>query len=383
MIDVRLMQGNEACASGALAAGALFFAGYPITPSSEIAELMAERLPLAGGTFIQMEDEIASMAAVIGASLTGAKAFTATSGPGFSLKQENIGYAAATEVPCVVINVQRGGPSTGLPTSPSQSDVMQTRWGTHGDHPVIVLSPFSVQECFDLTVKAFNFAEQFRTPVILLLDEVIAHLRERVTVPESSQVTKRKGPGVSPGQYYPYANDASMIPPMADFGDGYRFHVTGLAHDINGSPTGVSSVVEQYLYRLNHKLDKYLEQIILCEEVELADTEIVVVAYGCTARSALEAVYLARQNGLKVGMLRLITIWPFPETTIRKWRGRKFLLPEMNCGQLAGELARVVGEENVHSITRIDGELITPDQILSKIMGVAKDVSGYSPVLSD
>lgn len=234
MSVARLMQGNEAVAEGALAAGVLFYAGYPITPSTEIAEIMAERLPLSGGTFIQMEDEIGSMAAIIGASLTGLKTLTATSGPGFSLIQENLGYAIATEIPCVVVNVQRGGPSTGLPTSPAQADVMQARWGTHGDHPIIAITPSSVQECYELTVKAFNFAEEFRIPVILLLDEVIGHLREKVVLPQGLTIVARKRPVVPPSKYIPYENNQSMIPAMANFGEGYRYHVTGLTHDEKG-----------------------------------------------------------------------------------------------------------------------------------------------------
>ncbi len=368
------MQGNEACAEGALMAGARFFAGYPITPSSEIAELMAEKLPLAGGSFIQMEDEIASMAAVIGASLAGVKALTATSGPGFSLKQENLGYAAATEIPCVVVNVMRGGPSTGLPTSPAQADVMQARWGTHGDHPVIVLSPYSVQECFELAVKSFNFAEEFRVPVILLMDEVIGHLRERVELPDAVEVVDRKKPVVPPDKYYPYENDASMVPAMANFGDGYRHHVTGLIHDITGLPSGKPAVTEKLLGRLNHKLDRYLDRITLYEEVAVEDAELVVFAYGCTARSALEAVNAARGSGLKVGLFRPKTIWPFPVEQLEKLSGKTFLVPEMNCGQLVGEVERVVGRRQVHRLNRFDGELITPDEILLKIQEVMSGV---------
>ncbi|HWJ03380.1 MAG TPA: 2-oxoacid:acceptor oxidoreductase subunit alpha, partial [Verrucomicrobiae bacterium] len=280
MSKAQLMQGNEACAKGALAAGVRFYAGYPITPSTEIAELMAEELPLVGGTFIQMEDEIASMAAVIGASLAGSKALTATSGPGFSLKQENLGYAIATEVPCVVVNVQRSGPSTGLPTAPAQADVMQAKWGTHGDHPVIALCPSSVQECYELTVTAFNFAEEFRTAVIMLMDEVVGHLREKVELPESLPVVNRKKPSVPPERYVPYENDDSMIPAMANFGEGYRYHVTGLTHGENGLPTGKPEVAGRALDRLMQKFDPYLDRIQLLEEIYLEDAELVVVAYG-------------------------------------------------------------------------------------------------------
>ncbi|MDI6879800.1 MAG: 2-oxoacid:acceptor oxidoreductase subunit alpha [Desulfitobacteriaceae bacterium] len=374
MSKARLMQGNEACAEGALAAGVRFYAGYPITPSTEIAEIMAEKLPLLGGTFIQMEDEIGSMAAVIGASLTGAKSLTATSGPGFSLKQENLGYAIATEVPCVVVNVQRGGPSTGLPTSPAQADVMQAKWGTHGDHPMIALSPSSVQECYELTVKAFNFAEEFRTVVIMLMDEVVGHLREKVELPESLPVENRKKPTVSPDQYVPFANDPSLIPAMANFGEGYRYHVTGLTHGENGLPTGKPEVTAKFLKRLTQKLDPYLERIQLWEEAYLADAELIVLAYGCTARPVREAIDAARREGLKVGLFRPITIWPFPSREIAKYKGRKFLVPEMNNGQLVGEVERVFGFEGVERLNRIDGELITVTEILEKIREVMSHV---------
>ena len=372
MSKARLMQGNEACAEGALAAGVRFYAGYPITPSTEIAEIMAERLPLMGGTFIQMEDEIGSMAAVVGASLTGAKALTATSGPGFSLKQENIGYAIATEVPCVVVNVQRGGPSTGLPTSPAQADVMQARWGTHGDHPVIALCPSSVQECYELTVQAFNFAEEFRTVVIMLMDEVVGHLREKVELPDELPVVNRKKPDVPPDRYIPFENNDSRIPAMANFGEGYRHHVTGLTHGQNGLPTGKPEVAGRFLERLTQKLDPYLERIQLWEKAWLEDAELVVVAFGCTARPAREAIEAARAEGLKVGLFRPITIWPFPAQEIAKQRGRKILVPEMNSGQLVGEVERVFGQENIYRLNRIDGELITPAEILEKIREVMK-----------
>jgi len=365
MSKARLMQGNEAVAEGALAAGVLFYAGYPITPSTEIAEIMAERLPLIGGTFIQMEDEIGSMAAIIGASLTGLKTLTATSGPGFSLKQENLGYAIATEVPCVVVNVQRGGTSTGLPTSPAQADVMQARWGTHGDHPIIALTPSSVQECYELAVTAFNFAEEFRIPVILLMDEVIGHLREKVILPQELTIVDRKRPAVPPSECIPYENNASMIPAMANFGDGYRYHVTGLTHN---------EVTKKFMERLNQKLNPYLERIQLVEEVQLDDAELIVVAYGCTARSALEAVRIARSLGLKVGLFRPITIWPFPQKQLETYSNRKYLVVEMNCGQLVGEIERIFGYKAVERLNRIDGELITPQEVLGRIREVLQNV---------
>lgn len=364
------MQGNEAVAEGALAAGVLFYAGYPITPSTEIAEIMAERLPMIGGSFIQMEDELGSMAAIIGASLTGLKTMTATSGPGFSLKQENLGYAIATEIPCVVVNVQRGGPSTGSPTSPAQADVMQAKWGTHGDHPIIVLTPSSVQECYELAVTAFNFAEEFRIPVILLVDEVIGHLREKVILPQKLTIVDREKPDVSPSKYIPYKNNESMIPAMANFGDGYRYHVTGLTHNEKGLPTGNPEVIKRFMQRLTQKLNSYLDRIQLVEGLQLDDAELIVVAYGCTSRSALEAVHIARGDGVKVGLFRPITIWPFPQKQLEKYVDRKYLVVEMNSGQLVGEVERIFGYKAVKSLNRMDGELITPREVLDKIQEV-------------
>ncbi len=371
----RLMQGNEAVAEGALAAGIRFFAGYPITPSTEVAEILAERLPEVGGKFIQMEDEIASMAAIIGASLAGVKSLTATSGPGFSLKQENLGYATMAEVPCVVVNVQRSGPSTGIPTAPAQGDVMQARWGTHGDHPAIALCPASVAECFDLTVRAVNFAEKYRTPVILLMDEVIGHMRERVVLPPADQVmvVDRKKPAVGPDRYYAYRPDEDGVPPMANFGEGYRYHVTGLVHDEAGNPSTNPKIAEQLIYRLHNKIDSRLDEIVAVEEMETADAEVVVVAYGGVARSARRAVKEARQAGLPVGLIRPITIWPFPEQAIHQLadRAKRFVVAEMNLGQLRGEVERVVkGRAMVTGVNRVDGELVTPAEILAAIKEV-------------
>lgn len=310
---VKLLQGNEACVEGAIAAGLTFFAGYPITPSTEIAELLAERMPQVGGRFMQMEDEIASMAAVIGGSLTGAKSMTATSGPGFSLKQENLGFAMFTEIPCVVVNVMRGGPSTGLPTSPAQADIMQARWGTHGDHPVIAIYPASVPETYELTIKAFNFAEKYRTPVILLLDEVIGHMRERIEIPATPQVpiVDRAKPTVAKDKYLPFDNTLGDVPPLANFGEGYRYHVTGLMHDQTGFPTSVPAKVVAKQERLENKINNNLDDIIMWDTQDMEDAEIGIFAYGATARSAARAVHLAREQGIKVGLMRPITIWPF------------------------------------------------------------------------
>ena len=368
----KLLQGNEACAAGAIAAGCRFFAGYPITPASEIAERLSVRLPQVEGTFIQMEDEIASMGAIIGASLAGAKSMTATSGPGFSLMQENLGYACIAEVPCVVVNVMRGGPSTGLPTNPAQGDVMQARWGTHGDHPIIVLSASSVLECFTLTVKAFNFSERYRTPVILLLDEVVAHMREKVVLPEPSEVEviDRVKPSVPPEWYLPYEDTSFGVPPMGIFGEGYRYHVTGLTHDIRGFPTLRQDEIEPFLARLFRKIATHSDDIRLVEHFMTVDAEIVIIAYGCVARSARRAVLEARTQGMKVGMLKLITLWPFPRSFVQLLvkAGKTLFVPEMNMGQISREVKRVnEGMAQVLTLNKIDGTIISPKEILAKI----------------
>jgi 2-oxoglutarate ferredoxin oxidoreductase subunit alpha len=365
------MQGDEACAEGALAAGCRFYAAYPITPATEIAEILARRLPQVGGFFIQMEDESASIAAVIGASVGGAKAMTATSGPGFSLMQENIGYAAMAEIPCLIVDVQRLGPSTGRPTSPSQGDVMQARWGTHGDHPIIALSPSSVRETFDLTVQAFNFAERYRTPVILLMDEVIGHMRERVELPDPATIVRaeRAGTTVPPEWYKPYENLTTDVPPLVPFGEGYRYHITGLHHDERGYPTERQDEVEPWLERIFRKIERGLSDILLYDSDGVEDAETLVVAYGATARSARHAVELARGRGRKVGLLKLKTIWPFPEEVVEQAAERlhHVVVPEMNMGQLVLEVERVVGRHKVRRVNRADGEMIQPAQILAAI----------------
>ena len=370
--NVRVITGNEACAEGALAAGMRFYAGYPITPSSEIAEVLSYLLPKHKGVFIQMEDEIASIGAIIGASLTGIKSMTATSGPGFSLMQENIGFAVMAEVPCVIVNVMRGGPSTGLPTLPSQGDVMQARWGTHGDHQIIALAPFSVRETFELTVRAFNLAEKYRTPVIMLLDEIVGHVNEKVTLPDPDEleIIDRVKPDVDPAKYLPYQHTESKVPPMADFGSGYRFHVTGLAHDETGFPTNNSEEIRKLMFRLNDKIALHRDDIVEVEEYMLDDAEVAIVSYGSTARSVRHAVRLARDFGLKVGMLRLKTIWPFAEKEIRRLAQRVgyILVAELNLGQIAHEVEWAVnGDCPVFKIGRIDGDPINPNQILDKI----------------
>lgn len=372
MTKARLMQGNQACAEGMIAAGVRFFAGYPITPSTEVAEILAEELPKIGGKFIQMEDEIASMGATLGASLTGVKAITATSGPGFSLKQELIGYGCMAEIPCVIVNVQRMGPSTGLPTSPAQGDVMQARWGTHGDHGIIVLSPGSVRESFDVAVAAVNFSERYRTPVILLLDEVIGHMRERVELPETSEVKvlNRKVPTGPAEEYQAFKPDADGVPPMAPFGEGYYYHVTGLVHTYSGMPSGGGAVTNELVRRLETKITRAQKDITLYTEDGIEGADVVVVTYGGSSRAAGAAVKEARKKGAKVGILKLITIWPFPsELVIEKTKNAKtIIVPELNMGQLVGEIERYVGRDRVVSVTRVDGELFEPEEILEPIL---------------
>jgi 2-oxoglutarate ferredoxin oxidoreductase subunit alpha len=320
-----------------------------------------------------MEDEIASLGAVIGASLAGVKAMTATSGPGFSLMQENLGFACIAEVPCVIVNVMRGGPSTGLPTHVSQGDVMQARWGTHGDHPIIVLAAATTRECFELTVRAFNLAEKYRTPVILLTDEVVAHTREIMTLPpsEAVEVVNRVRPTVPPEWYIPYEDNARGVPPMGIFGDGYRYHVTGLMHDVRGFPTERHDEVEPLVRRLFRKIQQHFADIMWVREDLMADAEIMVVAYGSVARSAHRAVHEARERGVKAGLMQLITLWPFPRQLLepRLRQVRAVLVPELNLGQISREVKRVnQGVTRVNTLNRIDGDLITPDEIVEQLV---------------
>jgi 2-oxoglutarate ferredoxin oxidoreductase subunit alpha len=371
-VTAQLLQGNHACALGALASGCRFFAGYPITPSSEIAEVMARELPKLGGKFIQMEDEIASMAAVIGGSVGGLKALTATSGPGFSLMQENLGYAIVAEIPCVVINVMRAGPSTGLPTSPSQGDVMQARWGTHGDHPIIALAPASVPEAFALTATAFNLAEKYRTPVLVLMDEVVGHMREKVDLPalQPAEIVNREMPSVPPEWYEPFGNPPSDVPPLAPFGEGYRYHITGLIHDSRGFPTSRVDEVQAWVDRIFRKIERNMDEIAMWEEDGLEDALVVVVAYGATARAARQALKVARARyGRKVGLLRLKTLWPFPEEVLERVseNAQRIVVAEMNLGQIALEVERIVGRKKVLRVGRADGQMVTPDQIVDAI----------------
>jgi 2-oxoglutarate ferredoxin oxidoreductase subunit alpha len=367
-----LLQGNEAVVEGALRAGCRFFAGYPITPATEISEMLSARLPQEDGTFIQMEDEIASLGAVIGASLAGVKSMTATSGPGFSLMQENLGFAAIAEVPCVIVNVMRGGPSTGLPTLPSQSDVMQARWGTHGDHPVIALCASTVRECYDITLRAFNLSEKFRTPVIVLVDEVVAHMREKVVLSddETVEIFDRIKPTVPPEWYIPYEDNPRGVPAMANFGEGYRYHVTGLTHDIRGFPTMRPDEIGPFIARLFRKISQHFSEIQRAEFYQTDDAEITVIAYGSVARSAKRAVSEAREKGIKAGLLKLETIWPFPRSAIEKILqvSKTVIVPEMNMGQVSREVKRVNrGVARVVTYNKVDGTIITPEEILTKI----------------
>lgn len=373
MAEPRLVQGNAACALGAIAAGCGFYAGYPITPSSEIAEQMARLLPDRGGAYIQMEDEIASLAACVGASLCGAKAMTATSGPGFSLMQEHIGFAAMTEVPVVIVDVMRSGPSTGRPTSPAQGDVMQARWGTHGDHPIIVLAPASVREIHDLTVRAFNLAERFRTPVILAYDEVIGHVREQVELSEVEPVERRRPTG-SPGDYTPFADVEDGVPPLAAFGDGYRFHVTGLAHDEHGFPTNDAAIAGAQLERMHRKIETCLGEIVEVERYLLEDAEVCVFAYGIVATAARDAVHEARSRGIRAGLLRPLTLWPFPDEAVRQTAAGvdRLIVAELNRGQLVREVERAAaGEARIEGCFRSDGEPILPGELLERLTGAA------------
>lgn len=373
---IRVMTGNEACAEAAIAAGLGFFGGYPITPSSEISEILSNLLPRTGGAFIQMEDEIGAMGSVIGASLAGAKALTATSGPGFSLKQENIGYACMTEVPCVIVNVMRGGPSTGLPTLPAQGDVMQARWGTHGDHQIIVLTPRGVREVYDLTIRAFNLAEIYRTPVILLYDEIIGHVNEKVELPESVQIVERAKPDAnSTENYLPFEYTDSDVPPMISFGEGCRFHVSGLAHDETGFPTNNPEKIDQLLRRLDRKIVRHADKIIQVDDDIRDDSQVAIFAYGSTARAAGRAAKLAREEGIKVSFMAPLTLWPFPTDFVRRLgkSAPHIIVPELNLGQMAHEVEWAVsGSAQVHRINRVDGDPISPPEILEQIREVAK-----------
>lgn len=367
--NVRFIQGNEACVEGALYAGVEFFAGYPITPSTEIAECLAGRLPEQGGKFIQMEDEIASMCAIVGASLTGRKVMTATSGPGFSLKQEAIGYACMAEIPCVIANVQRGGPSTGNPTHVSQGDVNQARWGTHGDHNIIALTASNHQDIFSITVDAFNLAETYRTPVVLLLDEAVGHLREKLTIPEQGEIptVDRLRTALPKGvDYHPYLPREDGRLPMSDFGGDHRYNVTGLFHDMWGFPSNNPKIVNGLLRHLMDKIDNNVHSITRYKEYWMEDAEYVFISYGSSARSAIHLAKTRRAKGERIGVLELQSIWPFPKELVREKcaDAKAVLVIEMNMGQVLAQVkAAVKRPGRVFLANRIDGKLITPSDI--------------------
>mgnify|MGYP000787859897 CR=1 FL=1 len=371
-----LLQGNEACVMGAIKAGMRLFAGYPITPSSEIAEQSSILLPKVGGKFLQMEDEIGGIAATLGASIAGKKAMTASSGPGISLKQELLGYGYIAEIPMVLADIQRGGPSTGLPTKVSQADVMQAKWGTHGDHATIAYAPCSIPECYSLTVKAFNMAERFRQPVLVMADEVIGHMREKITIPEPGtyEVIDRKKPTVAPDDFVPYRPDADDVPPMPAFGDGYRWHVTGLTTNEWGFPTNDAPDIDLKANRIIRKVDRCRDEIVEYREDFMEDAEIVVISYGSVSRSSLRAIRELREQGVKVGHFRPITLWPFPDKEIAAFskKVKHIIVPELNAGQMVLEVERAVkGNCEVHAKNLINGELYKPAEIMSFIKEVA------------
>ncbi|HON43781.1 MAG TPA: 2-oxoacid:acceptor oxidoreductase subunit alpha [Planctomycetota bacterium] len=375
---VHFMNGDYACAEGAIRAGCTFFAGYPITPATEIAERMSRRLPAISGIFIQMEDEIASMNAILGASWGGAKAMTATSGPGFTLMMENFGLGMITETPCVVVNVQRGGPSTGLPTMVGQADMMQAKWGSHGDYEVIALAPSSPQECYDLTIKAFEYAETYRMPVLVMMDETVGHMSERVIYPEPEaiQPTPRKYTKLPPEEYLPYrTTPENLVAEMAPVGQGYNIHMTGLTHNTKGYPEITTRAQAEMMDRLVNKVRKNADKIILTEEKYLDDAEIIIVSYGISGRIAEYPIEQARKEGIKVGLFRLITVWPFPEKRIAELASniKAYIVPEINMGQIGLEVERCAhGKTNVIPVTHPGGGLHSPQQILEVIRRAAK-----------
>ena len=377
LTGVHFIDGDHACCEGALAAGARFAAGYPITPSTEVVERFAARIPTVGGAFIQMEDELAASIAILGAVWGGAKAFTVTSGPGFSLMMEHIGLAVMTETPCVFVNVQRGGPSTGLPTLPAQADLMQARWGSHGDYEIIALSPNSPQECFDLTIQAFNLSERFRVPVMFMMDECVGHMTEKVVIPpaEEIEIYPRRHTRLTGADYRPFEPEEDLVPAMAHAGEGYRFHVTGLTHDESGYPSMTVPAQDRLVRRLQQKVLRAADDLVSCDEEGLEDAEVVVVSYGITSRVAQRAIGLARERGVRVGKLRLITVWPFPERRIRALAGqvKAFVVPELNLGQMVREVERAAaGRAPVISVTHAGGGVHQPEVILEAILEAAR-----------
>ncbi|MFY9726961.1 MAG: 2-oxoacid:acceptor oxidoreductase subunit alpha [Bryobacteraceae bacterium] len=377
LTGVHFLDGDHACCEGTLAAGARFAAGYPITPSTEVVERFALRIPTVGGIFVQMEDEMASSIAIQGAVWGGAKAFTVTSGPGFSLMMEHVGYAAITETPCVFINVQRGGPSTGLPTLPAQADMMQAKWGSHGDYGVIALCPNSPQECFDLTITGFNLAEEFRVPVMMMLDECVGHMTEKVIIPpaEEIEVSPRRYTHKPPAEFRPFEPGDDLVPEMVKAGDGYRFHITGLTHDERGYPSMNVATQDRLVRRLLDKLKPFSNRRAICDTAGLEDAEVVVVSYGITSRVAQRAIELARKRGVRAGKFRIISAWPFPEQHIAALAGRvkAFVVPELNLGQMVREVERAAaGRAKVIPVTHAGGTVHDPEVILKAIVEAVK-----------
>jgi 2-oxoglutarate/2-oxoacid ferredoxin oxidoreductase subunit alpha len=370
------LNGDNACAEGAISAGCRFFAGYPITPATEIAERMADRLPQVGGTFVQMEDELASMNAILGASWAGVKSMTSTSGPGFSLMMENLGLGVMLETPCVLVNIQRAGPSTGLPTMVGQADMMQARWGSHGSYEIIALVPSSIQEMFDLTIRAFNLSEKYRVPVLVMADEAIGHMSEKLVIPEikPADLINRKKPLVSADNYWPYVADKSLVPPMAIAGEGYHFHTTGLTHDDRGYPVMTVDTQDKLIRRLVDKIKLNHKDIIQLKEFLIEDADIIVCSYGISARIARLAIDLARQEGIKAGLVQLTTVWPFAEERIRELArtARAFVVPELNMGQIVLEVERCAGGVKTISVPHPGGTVHQPQVILDAIREAAK-----------
>ncbi len=372
LTGVHFLDGDHACCEGALAAGARVAAGYPITPSTEVVERFAARIPTIGGTFIQMEDELAASIAILGAVWGGVKAFTVTSGPGFSLMMEHIGYAAMTETPCVFVNVQRGGPSTGLPTLPAQADMMQARWGSHGDYEIIALCPNSPQECFDLMIQAFNLSEQYRTPVMFMMDEVVGHMTEKVVIPpaEDIRIYPRRKASKPAAEFKLFEPEEDLVPAMAHAGEGYRFHVTGLTHDDRGYPAMNATAQDKLVRRLQDKIRRAADELALYEEEGTEGADVVVVSYGITSRVAQRAIDMAHAQGLKVGKFRLKTVWPFPDAHIRRLAAtsKALVVPELNCGQIVREVERAAaGAARAIPVTHAGGAVHRPEKIFSAI----------------
>ena len=371
------LDGNHACAEGAIAAGCTFFGGYPITPSTEIAERVSRRFPKVGGVFIQMEDELASMAAILGASSGGAKTMSCTSGPGFSLMMENFGLGIMLETPCVLVNVQRGGPSTGLPTLPGQADMMQARWGSHGDYEVIALAPDSPQESFELTIHAFNLSEKYRMPVLIMTDECVGHMTEKVVIPPADQIelVERKYTKKKPGEAWPYDPDDDGISPLLPVGKGYKFHITGLTHDERGYPVITAKAHEWNVKRLMDKVNDHVDDIIWLEEQDVDDAEVVVIAYGISSRVMQPAISRARKEGIKVGQIKMVTVWPFPEKRVRELAAKvkSLVMVEMNLGQVFLEMDRcAAGKCRTHLVGHFGGTVHKPDEIYDAIKEAVK-----------